>query len=321
VETADPEAHALYLQGLYLWNRRTSATLRQAVALFEQAAARDPTYARAYVGVALSYTLFPAYENVMPDEYYAKGRDAAHRALSLDSTLAEAYSVLGFTDTYLMHNADADREFRAAIQADPGFATARHWYGLYLTHVGRFEEARRQAERGRELEPASLVINTSLAQVYMQSGGVPVADSIDQHVLALDPTFTVALHSYIHVLLAQGKYDSAIAVSKRLLASPVIRHVESMGWLAYAQAHAGRPAEARATIAALLAEPSSAGAASGSLAAAFEALGDHDRAIATLRRSFDQHDPWLMIAGRSPAMDQLRADPAAAPLFAKAEAP
>ena len=119
-ETSDPEAHALYLQGLYLWNRRTSATLRQAVSLFEQAAARDPQYARAYAGEAIAYGLFPAYTNVVPDEYYDKARAAAHKALALDSTLAEPWTVLGFMDTYQNHNADADREFRRAIQLDSG---------------------------------------------------------------------------------------------------------------------------------------------------------------------------------------------------------
>ena len=119
----------------------------------------------------------------------------------------------------------------------------------------------------------------------------------------------------------RGKWDSAIATSERLLASPVIRHVESMGWLAFAQAHAGRPADARRTLARLAAEGSSAGFASGSLAAAYDALGEHDRAIALLRSAFEQHDPWLMIAGRSPAYDRLRKDPAGAALFARAEAP
>jgi eukaryotic-like serine/threonine-protein kinase len=320
-ETSDPEAHALYLQGLYLWNRRTAQTLRQAITLFEQAAARDPRYARAYAGEALAYVQLPAYDDVPNDAYYEKAREAASRALGIDSTLAEAYAALGAADGYQFRNADAEREFTRAIGADSGFATAHFWHGWVLNHAGRYAEALREMERARQLEPASLVVNTVGGLLLFQQDRIASADSALRRVLALDPSFVLASSGLPRVLIEEGKYDEAIARLEQLVALPAIRRAENMALLTYAYARSARTREARHTIARMIDESGRPLALSGSLAVAYDALGERALALAALRSAIQQHDPWLTLQGRSPAYAHLRADPVAAGMLARIEAP
>src|SRR4029079_11381195 len=106
-ETQDPEAHTEYLQGMYLWNRRTASALKKAISLFADAVRRDPRYAQAYGGLAMAYVVLPAYDDVATDEMLARSRDAANRALALDSTNVLALTALGYTETLEYQNASA----------------------------------------------------------------------------------------------------------------------------------------------------------------------------------------------------------------------
>src|SRR5262249_20479935 len=107
-ETNDHDAHDLYLRGLALWDRRTASNLHQAINLFTQAVQRDPKYARAYAGIGLAYVVLPTYDDVPTDSVLSRAVDAANRALAIDSTLAEAYAVLGYASTTRFENAAAE---------------------------------------------------------------------------------------------------------------------------------------------------------------------------------------------------------------------
>ena len=320
-ETSDPEAHALYLQGLYLWNRRTPTTLRTAVQLFEQAVARDPKYARALGGIALAYVVLAVYDDVSPDEMIAKARSAAQRALAIDSTLVEAYTALGYADATQWRNGDAERSFARAIELDSTFATAHFWRALLLQHIGRLDDALRELARARSLEPASLIINLNPALMMVVARRYREADSVARHVLALDGGFVLASYMLGRALVELNQEDSAIAIFKRLAEGRTLRASEIAGMLAYAYVRARHPDSARAVLAHQQTPGSALLPASGAIAAALDALGDRERALAVLQRAVDQHDPWLMLMGRAAALDGLRADPRAAPLFAKMETP
>lgn len=152
-ETSDPEAHALYLQGLYLWNRRTAASLRRAITFFEQAIARDSSYLRPHAGIALAYVVLPVYEDIPTDDMLAKARDAAQRVLARDSTLAEAHAVIGHADTYQWRFAQAEQALARAIHLDPILTTARQWRALLLSARGELAE-------GLERRPRAPATNT-----------------------------------------------------------------------------------------------------------------------------------------------------------------
>ena len=318
-ETNDPEAHALYLQGLYQWNRRTTQTLQLAISLFQQAVRRDSNYARAHAGIAMAYMVLPVYDDVPSDEIRSKAVDEARRALALDSTLPEAHTVLGYAHGVEFENASAEREFAEALRLDSSFATGHFWYSLLLAHLGRFDEGLREANRARVLEPASPIVVVEAAHQLYLARGYDAADSVERGVLALDSTFPMALFIRGRILTEQGRFDEATAILERLSRQPNLRSAEKLGVLAYAYARAGRKSQARATLARLRAD--TLVSVGGAVAAALDALGDHEAAVAMFKSAVAQHDPWLWTWGRSAAYDGLRKDPRLASLFAKIEAP
>jgi DNA-binding SARP family transcriptional activator/tetratricopeptide (TPR) repeat protein len=317
-ETADPEAHALYFQGLYQWNRRTAQTLHLAVALFQQALRRDPNYARAYAGICMAYIVLPVYTDVPTDETRSLAVDAAHRALAIDSTLAEAHAVLGLAHAYVFENALAERSFAEALRLDPHCATARFWHALLLGHLGRHDEAIREVRLAHALEPASLAIQNGIVEELFYARRYAEADGVSRAIMTLDSTFQLGLIFRARVLIELRDFDEAIAILERLSQAPSIRSAEKLGMLAYAYARAGDAASARATLARLSQDPLLS--TSGEIATALDLLGDRDAAVAMFRRAVAQHDQRITAGSRSEPYDRLRRDRRLSALFAKIEA-
>ncbi len=168
--TSSTEAHDLYLRGRHFWNKRTAEDLRRAVALFGQALAVDPGYALAHSGLADSYVLLAEYSSVPPAEVLPQATEHARKALELNPALAEPHATLGLLAMEGYDWSGAEREFRRAIELRSGYATAHHWYALLLGTLGRFAEARAEAEQAVRLDPASLVVNNMLGMVFYASG-------------------------------------------------------------------------------------------------------------------------------------------------------
>jgi len=318
-ETDDPEAHALYLQALYQWNRRTAQTLHLAIDLFQQAVRRDSRYARAYAGIGMAYVVLPVYTDVPIDETRSKAVDAANRALAIDSALPEAHTVLGLANAYVFKNTLAEQSFATALRLDPTFATAHFWHALLLGHLGSHDEAIREVQRAHALEPASLVIQNGIVEEFFYARQYAAADSVSRAVMALDPTFQLGLIFRARVLIELRDFDEAIAILERLSQQPNLRSAEKLGVLAYAYARAGRPSLARATLGRLPRDPMLSTA--GEIAAALDVLGERDSAVAMFRRAVAQHDQRIMSGSRSAPYDGLRKDARLAALFAKIEAP
>jgi serine/threonine-protein kinase len=315
-ETADPEAHALYLQGLYLWNRRTAPTLRSAIHFFEEAANRDPSYARALAGIALSYAVLPVYSDGSADSMRAKAIEAAGRALAIDSTLPEAHAALAWANFSSWRFAQADAEFTKAISLDSTFATARFWNALRLFHSGHGDEASRELTRARELEPASLVINTGFLQLDYARRRYELADSEAQRVLAIDPGFPIALVGLARTKIEEGRGDTAIAILTHFPQPVGVRPSEVSGSLAYAYARTGQPTEARRMLAQIAAANGGQYPSTGIVAAALDLAGEHDQASQVMTRAILEHDGNLNWANRSAPFDRLRRYPELKQLFA-----
>lgn len=140
----DAQVYELCLLGRYHWNKRTSADLAKAVEYYQQAVARDGKYAPAFAGLASAYAMWPHYDRVKMADSYAKAVAAAHRALELDDNLAETHATLGFLG--LSKTPDwmqTEPEFRRALELNPNYATAHHWFAFYLVFAGRRNEAPR----------------------------------------------------------------------------------------------------------------------------------------------------------------------------------
>ena len=155
--TTSSLAYEAYLKGRYHWNRRTEEGIRQAIVYFQEAIRKDPGYALAYSGLADSYTLLGFYYE-SPRTALPQARAAAERALELDDSLGEAHASLAVVRSiYDWDFAEAEREFLRAIELNPTYETAHHFYSGTLVHTGRFDEAVEQMRIAAELDPLSRI--------------------------------------------------------------------------------------------------------------------------------------------------------------------
>jgi len=206
-QSVDPEAFDLYLRGRYAWNQRNIEGFRKAIDYFNQATEKDPNFALAYSGLADCRTLLALYgENAAN---MAQAKSAAERALQLDGTLAEAHTSLAAVR--ILHDWDwqgAEQEFHRALELNPNFAQAHHWYGnLLLGPEGRHEDAIAELQRAHELDPLSIIISADTGFAYYLAGRYDLALEKYQKVLAANPTF-IPVHFYLSQFYRQtGQYD------------------------------------------------------------------------------------------------------------------
>ena len=205
------EAHDLYLQGRYFWNKRTSEGFQQATSFFQQAIAKDPNYAPAYAGLADTFALMSTWNEVPQQEFMPKARTAALKALQIDETSAEAHTSLGLiAEAYDYDWPRAEKEFRRAIELNPDYATAHQWYAEFLSWQGRFDEALAESERARQLDPLSLIIATDHGAIYYRARQYDRAIAQARAVLEMDPHLSGAQNLVFVCLLQEGKFTEAL---------------------------------------------------------------------------------------------------------------
>ena len=197
VHVPKPEVEDLYLKGRYSWNKRTPESLHQAVDYFSQAIARDPNYAKAYVGLADSYNLLREFASMPESEAYGRAFAAASKAVELDPSSAEAHATLGFVYYWSKRDlAAASREFERAIALNPNYVDAYHWYGNVLISAGRSNDGLVDLKRAQELDPASPSIRADnglgLASAGRRDEGVAVLRQMEE----TDPNF-LSPHAYL----------------------------------------------------------------------------------------------------------------------------
>ena len=208
-------ARDAYLRGRFLWNKRTPDSVTKSIAHYEDAIRADPAYAEAYAALGDAYILLGDYGGVGPSGSLEKAEQAAERALQLGGGLAEAHTVLGAVKTDRDWDwKGAETEYRRALELNPSYPTARHWYSLHLSRLGRMDEADVEIQRARALDPLSTIISTDAAETayWARKPGEAMA-RIDQ-VLALDPYFAEAHQVKGKIYEQQGKYEQALAEFK-----------------------------------------------------------------------------------------------------------
>ncbi len=201
------QAEEFYLQGRYYWNKRTPEDLQKAVDYFTQAIVRDPGYSKAYVGLADCYNLLREFAAMPDTEAYPRALAAAQKAVELDDNSAEAHASLAFVLAYWKWDiAGAEREFRRAIQLDPDYGAAHHWYANFLAMVGRSEEALKEINRAEQIDPGSNAVLADKALVLFNLGRLDEAIVMAKQVEASQPNFLSA-HRYLsYFYQAKGDY-------------------------------------------------------------------------------------------------------------------
>ena len=204
--TNDPEAYQLYLKGRYYWEKRTPDALEKAKDSFNQAIARDPNYAMAYVGLSDYYNTVEDYVPIPASETAPKARAAAEKALAIDSSLAEAHAALAGAHWSLFEFAAAEREFKRALELNPNYAQAHHWYGLFLSWDGRNQDAIAHLRRAVELDPLNLQYNCNLGQVLGNAKQYDASIEQLKKTLEMDPNYGQAHAQLSAEYQATGKY-------------------------------------------------------------------------------------------------------------------
>ncbi len=302
------EAYDLYVKGRFFWNKRTLEGFQQAVGYFQQAIAKDPNYARAYSGLADSYTLLSSYNFGSPNELIPKARAAALRALQIDDNLAEAHASLALiAENYDWDWQTAGREFRRAIDLDPNYPTAHQWYAEYFAWQGQFDEAFAESERARQLDPLSLIIATDHGALLYYSHQYDRAIDQFRTTLEMEPNFPHA-HILMYAYVQEGRYSDALADIEQWR-----RHgdfADAWAFESYIYARSGKLAQAQRAFAEF--ERLSRDNPSDSISIhiiVYAGMGDRDKLFAYLQEALQQHLNALTALKVDPLYDPYRSDP------------
>jgi TolB-like protein/DNA-binding winged helix-turn-helix (wHTH) protein/lipoprotein NlpI len=302
------QAYDLYLRGLFFWNKRTVPSFELAIQDFQQATEKDPNYAPAYAGLANCYTLLSSYSIAPPSKYMPKARAAALSAVKLDDTLPEAHVALALiVENYDYDWDTAEREYRRAIALNPNYATAHQWYAEMLTWRGRFDEALRESENARRLDPLSLIIATDYAAIFYYLRQYDQAIEKFREVQEMDPDFSRA-HQIIDVYIQKGRYSDALAdLEKWRRTSGVGPHLWRISTCLYCQM--GQTDKGKKELEKLEAANRKQPIDPSALVVANLCVGNKERALEWLERAYAQHSNAMTTLKVDPVYDPLRSDP------------
>jgi len=308
--TESSEAFKAYARGQFLWNKRTQTDLLKAIGYFEQALKIDPDYALAYTGLSLSYLLLPEYGNFFPETAYQKAREYAMRALDIDSDLAEARTALAQVKRrYDLDWPAAEREYERALELDPNYAMAHHWYGYDMMCMARYDEAIRMMQRAHELDPLSLVINRNLGQVYYRSGQYERGREIFLRMLAKNPNFSYIHYHLGNIHFQQGRYEEALVLfqKEKKNARGWALHVQP--WIGMAYAKLGKREEAQTILSDLISISQQDQVPPTPVAALHFVLGNTDEGFQWLEKAYEEYDTWTRLLKTDRVFDPVREDP------------
>ena len=305
--TADPEAYQAYLKGRYYWNRRTSENLKKAIAQFKIATDRDPNYARAFAGLADCYALLNEYAGVPVTEAAPQARGYAERAIAIDESLAEPHATLGTINSQSWQWAEAEKEYKRAIELNPNYATAYHWYAVTLLYLGRKDESLALIQRAREIDPMSSIITSALSWVQQARNNHQASIETSLKLIELDPNFGIAYANLGLAYLKTGRNGEAVAAFEKA-AQLTERYGFILGELGYVYAATGKRTEALAVIKELEEKYARKEANGLSIASVHAGLGDKDKAFEWLEKDFQNRDGILPGITVSIPFESLRAD-------------
>jgi tetratricopeptide (TPR) repeat protein len=304
----DPRAHDLYLQGRYSWRQRTSEGEQAGLEYFLQAVAQDPNYAHAYSGIADSYIVLAAHGRVPDAEAFPKAREAARMALRLDDDLAEAHASLGWIKAFVDWDwPGSGEELRRAIDLQPNYATAHHWYSHYLAEVGRLDASLAEIQKAHRLDPFEVNIDIWLGRSLYYAGRYDEAIAQIEKTVELYPhTAPAELDEISTILGRQGKLNAAVQrKSQSLILSNEPRWAET---LREAYASSGYSGYLKKSIECVTATSKRGSEPAITLAELYAAQGNKDAALGWLERAVEQRDVWLYLKA-DPAFESLRPDP------------
>jgi TolB-like protein/tetratricopeptide (TPR) repeat protein/predicted Ser/Thr protein kinase len=308
-DQVDPIAHEAYLTGRFYWNKRTPQGLQKSIDSLERAVSIDPKYAVAYAALAYSYHLLPELTSVPASEAFPKARTAALKALELDDSLAEAHTALGnVKEDYDWDWSGAEKEYKRAIELNPGYEIAHVWYSNLLLELGRLPEAIVEARTAQQLDPLSAFTNDNLAAMLYYAGEYDQAVQQCQNTLEIDPASHQAHRHLGQIYIQKRFYPEAISELKKAVdLSP--GSTEALADLGYVLGVSGKKEEARQILVELENSSQHQSVSSYHLAIVHIGLGERELALQSLQKAVDDRSPGVVHLKVSPLLEGLRSDP------------
>jgi serine/threonine protein kinase/tetratricopeptide (TPR) repeat protein len=304
--TDNLEAYNLYVQGRYFWNKRTEDGLNRAIDYFEQALKLDPEYALAYTGIADAYSMLSSYGFIPPHEVMLKTKAAALKALEIDETLAEAYTSLAhIKQRYDFDWLGSEENYKRAIELNPNYPLAHHWYGTLLKATGRFNEAHEEFTRALELDPLSISISTSFASIHVILGEYEQSIAQSNKTLEMDPNYGWAHGVLAETYLKKAMYDEAIAEYQKAAANSR----EYLSVLGYAYTVVGEKEKALKILEELTKQYQKENVDNYGLASVYAGLGEKEKAFEYLEKAFEKRDSDLFAVKTDFVFESLHSDP------------
>jgi DNA-binding winged helix-turn-helix (wHTH) protein/TolB-like protein/Tfp pilus assembly protein PilF len=305
LHTQDAEAYQLYVNGRFHRLLGTEGGLRRALTYFDDAIARDPSFAEAYVGVAEAHSTLAVFGSVEPRDAFPQAQQAVEKALELAPDLGAAHASVGHIKYLWEHDwAGAERALRRALDLDRNYAPAHQYLGLSLSVGGRFEEGLAHLREAAALDASSPVYSALIGMVLAYERRYDEAIAQLTSTLEMDPALPTA-HTYLALAyLRRGDLDEALR-HVSVVASPT---VGSMGYVGQIHALSGRRAEALAEIESLVALSRDRYVPAYDIATIYAALGDVEQTFVWLERAFEDRSPLIGWLAWDPVFDGIRSD-------------
>jgi len=306
--TENQEAYNQYLKGRYFWNRRYEGGLQRGIECFQKAINCDPDYALAYSGMADCYGLLGLFGYVHPKIAFSNARIAADKAIELDDSIGEAHSSMAFVRLYHDWNWQAaESEFKRAISLAPKYATTHEWYGMYLSCMGRFNEAVAEMKRAQELTPLEPIINTLAGLPYLFSDRYEEAIAEFEKTIEIDPEFSTFFFLRGQAYIAKKEWDKAICDCEHFVSytggSPF-----ALGYLGGSLGMAGRSKEALGVIDQLRDLSKDKYVSPYCEAVVYIGLGQRNKAFEFLNKAVIEREPFLVFIKHVPYFNSLHSD-------------
>jgi DNA-binding winged helix-turn-helix (wHTH) protein/TolB-like protein/Flp pilus assembly protein TadD len=307
--TGNLDAYRAYALGRVHQLRVRPGDIREGIRYFREAVTLDPGYAAAYAGLADVYSTLPISADEPPAENFRQAKAAAEQALSLDPHLSDAYTARATAKFWYDWDwEDAERDFRRAIELNPGNGLARLRFAHLLSNLGRHEEARREALEAQKLEPLSPIVGALSAQFSLQAGNLAAAKEESERVLRDHPGFWIAHLNLAKALEQEGRLDESLAELERALklSGP---NLEAQSMIGFVHGRRGDAARARAIAAEMEASSRTRFVPPTKVALVYAGLDDRDAAFAWLRRACRERDLALTFLYANPRWQRLASDP------------
>lgn len=305
--TANAEAYQLYLRGRFHLLKTTRAGFQASIPLFQQAINIEPNYALAYVGLADAYRSLALAGEMPAQEVMPLAKEAANKALEIDSSLAEAHAAVGLV--IFWYDWDwkaAENHFKRSIELDPNNAEAHNFYAGHLSSLAHYSEALTEARRAGELDPLNLRTLSLESRYLIYAGKTDEALSRLEKTLELDPDYWFALQFRAEALLEKGMYAEAVVSARKSLENNF--NTRTIAYLVYALAKSGKTAEAQKELENLLALSEKQYVPPYNIAIIYNGLGESVESLKWLEKAIERRDPRMTYLNVEPTWKNLQKD-------------